>query len=94
MATTKIFKSGNSTAVRFPASFGAVPGTVVEVREEQGRWIVEAVSEKPRKFNIDKVWGCAKGSGLQPIDPDNRWFEERPLVWDDPEWRAKHMPEA
>lgn len=94
MATTKVFKSGNSMAVRLPASFGAVAGTPVEVREEQGRWIVEAAEAPRKKFNIDKVWGSAIGSGLQPIDPDNRWFEERPLLWDDPEWRAKHMPDG
>ncbi len=94
MATTKVFKSGNAMAVRLPASFKAVAGTAVEVREEQGRWIVEPVDQPKRKFNIDKVWGCAKGSGLKPIDPDDRWFEERPLLWDDPDWRARHMPDA
>jgi len=94
VATTKVFKSGNSMAVRLPASFKAVPGMVVEVCEEQGRWIVEAVPVAPRKFNIDKVWGSAKGSGLKPIDPADRWFEERPLLWDDPERRAKHVPDA
>jgi antitoxin VapB len=91
---TKVFKSGNAMAVRLPASFKAVAGTAVEVREEQGKWIVEPVAKAPRKFDIDKVWGSAIGSGLQPIDPDDRWFEERALVWDDPEWRAKHMPDA
>ena len=91
MAVTKVFKSGNSVAVRLPAAFKAVPGTPVEVREEQGRWVVEPVAAPKRKFNIDKVWGCAKGSGLA-MNPD-RSFVERPLLWDDPEWRAKHMPD-
>lgn len=91
MATTKVFKSGNAMAVRLPASFKAVAGTPVEVREEQGRWIVEAVPVAPRKFNVDKVWGSAKGSGLA-MDPD-RSFVERPLLWDDPEWRATYMPD-
>ena len=91
MATTKVFKSGNAMAVRLPASFNAVAGTTVEVRDVQGKWIVEPVSDAPRKFNIDKVWGSAKGSGLA-MDPD-RSFVERPLLWDDPEWRAKHLPD-
>ena len=72
--TTKIFKSGNSTAVRFPASFGAVPGTVVEVREEQGRWIVEALSEKPRKIDVASFYGSCPG--IEHIT--DRTFEERP----------------
>jgi hypothetical protein len=25
------------------------------------------------------VWGSA--TNLKPIDPDDRWFEERPLNW-------------
>ncbi len=83
MATTKVFKSGNAMAVRLPASFNAVAGTPVEVRDVQGKWIVEPVTAAPRKFNIDKVWGSAKGSGLRMIDPDDRWFEERKLNWGD-----------
>ena len=91
MATTKVFKSGNAMAVRLPASFKAVAGTIVEVRDVQGKWIVEPVPDAPRKFNIDKVWGSAIGSGLA-MDPD-RSFVERPLLWDDPEWQAKHLPD-
>lgn len=92
MATTKVFKSGNSMAVRLPASFGAIPGTTVEVREEQGRWIVEAVDRPKRKFNIDKVWGSAIGSGLKPIDENDRWFEERQLDWGDAAEPAEPTP--
>lgn len=94
MATTKVFKSGNAMAVRLPASFKAVAGTTVEVRDVQGTWIVEPVSNSPRKFNVDKVWGCAKGSEMQFIAPEDRIFGERPLLWDDPDWRAKYMPDA
>jgi hypothetical protein len=38
------------------------------------------VAKPKRKFNIDKVWGSAKG--LQPIDEDDRWFAERPSQGD------------
>ena len=91
MAATKVFKSGNAMAVRLPASFKAVAGTPVEVREEQGRWIVEPINQPKRKFNIDKVWGCAIGSGLA-MKPD-RSFVERPSLRDDPEWRATPLPD-
>lgn len=94
MATTKVFKSGNAVAVRLPASFQAVAGTVVEVRDVEDKCIIEPVATSPREFNIDKLGGCAVGSGLQPIDRDDRWSETRALVWDDLEWRARHMPEA
>ncbi len=74
MARTKVFKSGNSMAVRLPAMFGAVAGTPVEVREEQGRWIVEAVAAIPRKIDVSGFWGKAPGVRLAPRED----FDERP----------------
>lgn len=73
VAKTKIFKSGNSMAVRLPASFGAVPGTAVQVSEEQGRWIVEALPAT-RKIDISGFAGKAPGIRLAPRED----FEERP----------------
>ncbi len=86
---TKTFKSGNSVAVRLPASLGVKPGVEMRVREEQGRYVIEPVDQPRRKFNIAKVWGCAAGSGLKLIKDEDRIFEHRPLLWEDPEWRAK-----
>lgn len=74
LARTKIFKSGNASAVRFPASFAAVPGTVVEVREEQGHWVVETVSAEPRKIDLTGIYGARPA--IQPIA--DRSLEERP----------------
>ena len=76
MARTRIFKSGNSSAVRLPASFEAVPGTVVEVREEQGRWIIEAVAVAAPKSDVSKFAG--KAPWLKPLPPEMREFDERP----------------
>ncbi|MEY2884371.1 MAG: hypothetical protein RL490_2095 [Pseudomonadota bacterium] len=76
MARTKIFKSGNANAVRFPASFAVEPGMVVEVREEQGRWIVEALPPEPRKIDISGFAGKAPGIRLAPRAD----FDERPSV--------------
>jgi antitoxin VapB len=86
--TTRTFKSGNSVAVRLPAALGVKPGTEVRVREEQGRYIVEPVEAPKRKFNIDKVWGIGRHLNLKPIAPEDRVFEHRPLLWEDPEWLA------
>jgi antitoxin VapB len=76
MARTKVFKSGNSNAVRFPASFAVEPGMTVEVREEHGRWIVEAVPETPKKIDVSGFAG--KAPWLKPLPPELREFEERP----------------
>ena len=87
----KSFKSGNSVAIRMPAALGIEPDREWTVVEQDGKLVIEPKDRPKRKFNIEKVRGCAIGSGLQFIKPEDRVFEERPLLWDDPEWRAKHM---
>jgi antitoxin VapB len=90
----KVFKSGNSMALRLPKALGLEEGTEMVLREERAQFIMEPVDKPKRKFNIEKVWGCAVGSGLQFIKDGDQDFEVRPLLSDDPEWRAKHMPDA
>lgn len=76
MARTKVFRSGNANAVRFPASFAVEPGMTVEVREEQGRWIVEQVAEAPKMIDLSGIWGSLPG--LKPIASEDRAFDDRP----------------
>ncbi len=91
----KTFKSGNSLALRLPAALGLEAGMEMELTVQPGGgYLLNPVTAKKKKFNIEKVWGCAKGSGLQFIKPEDRIFKERPLLWDDPEWRAKYMPDG
>ncbi len=90
--TAKSFKSGNSVAIRMPAALGVEPEREWSVSEENGDLVLRPKDRPKRKFDIDAIWGCAVGSGLQFIKPEDRVFEERPLLWDDPEWREKHMP--
>ena len=91
--TAKSFKSGNSVAIRIPAALGIEPEREWSVEFRDGDLVLHPKEKAKRKFNIDKVRGCAIGSGLQFIRDEDRLFEERPLLWDDPEWRAKHMPD-
>ena len=87
----KTFKSGNSAALRLPKSMGIPEGTEMRmVQEAPMTFRIEPVSAPKRKFNIDKVAGSAKN--LRFIRSEDRAFAERSLIWDDPEWRAKHMP--
>lgn len=88
--SAKVFKSGNSVALRLPKALGLKEGDVMRVREERGGFVVEFADQPKRKFNIEKVWGCAAGSGLQPINPEDRIFEHRALLWENPEWMARH----
>ena len=76
----KVFKSGNSLALRLPAALGLEAGLEMSVSSDGagGYYLRRALNPK-RKFNIDKVWGSA--ANLKPIDEDDRWFEERELDW-------------
>lgn len=82
----KVFKSGNSLAVRLPAGTKLAAGMEMELIVEDGSNLsLRPVDAPKRKFNIDKVWGCAIGSGLQFIKPEDRVFAERRLLWDEME---------
>ncbi len=76
MATTRTFKSGNSVAVRIPASFGIPAGTPVTLREEQGRFIVEPVEAVRKTLDVDRFWG--KAANMIHVPAPRQDFEERP----------------
>lgn len=71
----KVFKSGNSLALRLPAELGLAAGMEMNLRVEGDTYIVEPVDAPKRRFDIDKVWGSA--TGLKLIKPEDRVFEER-----------------
>jgi antitoxin VapB len=73
---TRSFKSGNSVAVRIPAGLGKEAGREWVLIERDGELVMRERDAPKRKFNIDKVWGCARDSGLGYIE--NREFEPRP----------------
>ncbi|HEX8512218.1 MAG TPA: hypothetical protein VF688_03845 [Allosphingosinicella sp.] len=80
----KVFKSGNSLALRLPAGLGLTAGMEMELRVEDGEhFSFEPVEPRKRKFNVEKVWGSA--TGLELIKPEDRLFSERPLLWNGPD---------
>ena len=80
MKTTKTFKSGNSVAVRLPASLGVSAGVEMTVREERGRYIVEPVDAPRKKIDLTGIYGsCA---GLKPLTDEERIMEPRELDWE------------
>lgn len=73
--TTKAFKSGNSIAVRLPATFGVAEGTEMRVREEHGRYVIEPVDLVARaRLDISGFWGKAPDLTVPSRDD----FEDRP----------------
>jgi antitoxin VapB len=87
--TAKTFKSGNSVALRLPKGLGVNPGEVAKIiQDEDGDFAVKLTERPKRKFNIDKVWGIGKHLDLKFIEPEDRIFEHRPLLWENAEWLA------
>lgn len=74
--STKVFKSGNSKAVRLPADYPLELGQEVIVREEAGRYVIEP-ARKHR--SLDELYGSVPG--LLLIPPEDRELEERKLDW-------------
>ncbi len=74
---TRIFKSGNSLAVRIPAGTALEAGMEMELTVENGVFLsYDPVDAPKRKFNIAKVAGSAKH--LKYVEPKDRLFEARP----------------
>ncbi|MEA3010136.1 MAG: antitoxin VapB [Sphingomonadales bacterium] len=76
----KVFKSGNSLALRLPAELGLTAGTVMELKVQDGEHFSFTPIDRPkRKLNVAAFWG--KATGLKLIAPEDRVFEERKLDW-------------
>ena len=74
---TRLFKSGNSLAVRIPAGTKLAAGMEMDMVIEDGQFVsIEPVDTPKRKFNIAKVAGSARN--LQYIPDADREFDARP----------------
>ena len=80
MVATRVFKSGNSVALRLPKALGIKEGTRMSVREEQGRYIVEPIEDASDKIDLTGIWGSMPD--LKPLAHDDRLMEPRELDWD------------
>ena len=77
----KVFKSGNSVALRLPKALGLKEGDeMMIVREDKPGFKVEPVAAPKRKIDLTGIWGSCPG--LKPLTPEERMFEERELDWD------------
>jgi antitoxin VapB len=74
---TKVFKSGNSLAVRIPAGTDLKPGMEMDLTVEDGIMLaLKPINAPKRKIDISGFAG--KAPWLKPIPPELREFEERP----------------
>lgn len=80
----KVFKSGNSLALRLPKGLGLEEGVEMILREEQGRFTFEPAASTKL---IDLTGIAGSVPWLKPFTPEERMFEEREL-----DWEGKRLP--
>lgn len=84
----KVFKSGNSVALRLPKALGFEAGQEVRVREEAGKFSFEPMHVDAR-IDLAGLWGSCPD--LKPLLPEERVFDRSPRLWDDPDWPGWQM---
>jgi antitoxin VapB len=72
----KVFKSGNSLALRLPKELGLKEGSTMVLREERTGYSFEPEEAPKRKLDISGFAG--KAPWLKPLPREFREFEERP----------------
>ena len=76
----KVFKSGNSVALRLPKGLGIAEGTEVRmVREGQMAFRVEPMTAPRPKIDVSGFAG--KAPWLKPLAREDREFEHQELDW-------------
>lgn len=75
----KIFKSGNSVALRLPKALGLKEGTEVIVREERGEFSFKPADEAPKKIDLTGIAGSMPW--LKPLTREEREFDDPPRPW-------------
>ncbi|MHA6768544.1 AbrB/MazE/SpoVT family DNA-binding domain-containing protein [Sphingobium ummariense] len=75
----KVFKSGNSLALRLPKALGLKEGAEMTVREEHGRYTFEPADRAPRKIDVSKFAG--KVPWLEPRTYEEGEFDDSPRDW-------------
>ena len=77
----KVFKSGNSVALRLPKALGLKEGDeMMIVREDKPGFKVEPVQEPKRKIDLTGISGSMPW--LKPLTPEERIMEPRDLDWE------------
>ena len=73
----KVFKSGNSLALRLPAGLGLESGMEMDLNVlADGSYSVRRIEAPKRGIDVSGFWG--KCPWLKPIPPELKEFEERP----------------
>ncbi len=73
----KIFKSGNSLAMRLPKGLGLKDGATMILREERSKFSFRPEEKQAPKINLTGIYGSISGLKRQP-------FVNKERAWSDP----------
>ncbi|MGN6377203.1 MAG: AbrB/MazE/SpoVT family DNA-binding domain-containing protein [Sphingomonas sp.] len=76
----KVFKSGNSVALRLPKALGLHAGDEMVLREEGGKFAFEPAPDESDRIDLTGIYGSCPG--LKPLSPEERLTEPRELDWE------------
>ncbi|HEU0067270.1 MAG TPA: AbrB/MazE/SpoVT family DNA-binding domain-containing protein [Sphingomonas sp.] len=76
----KVFKSGNSVALRLPKALGLNDGDEMVLREEHGKFAFEPAPVERKTIDLTGIWGSCPG--LKPLTREERMMEPRDLDWE------------
>lgn len=62
----KVFKSGNSVALRLPKALGLKDGDEMLLREAKGGFTVEPAPTTPKKIDLAGIYGSCPG--IAPVE--------------------------
>lgn len=68
----KVFKSGNSVAVRLPKALGIAEGTELVLREDGDDLRLVRAQERPRKIDLTGIYGSIARVERLPFDEVER----------------------
>ena len=75
----KVFKSGNSVALRLPKALGLRDGEEMILREDGGKFAFEPAPSETDRIDLSAIYGSIPG--LAPLTTQERQVEDRDLDW-------------
>jgi antitoxin VapB len=75
----KVFKSGNSLALRLPKALGLEEGAEMMLREMPMGYAFQPMEKPKRKIDVSKFAG--KAPWLTPLKSEDREFDDSPRDW-------------
>ena len=76
----KVFKSGNSVALRLPKALGLKHGDEMVLREASGTYAFEPAPVARKMIDLTGIYGSIPG--LTPLSSEEREFDDRELAWE------------